>query len=136
MSNDVPEYKRAEAVKEDANKAYDAMRAICHDLPHNVSAPTVYSLTGNLKLASGYILRDALAGMVSGLSRSLIDLDNYSNDDSETPAVAIAKANAHLEKAAALAAQIGDELSAAQVAINNVGYREPGDPNYRKPEGR
>lgn len=129
------EYEEARTVKDDANDAYNAVRAICHHLPVNSSGPTVYDLTGNLKLAAGYIMRDALAGMVSGLSRSLIDLDYYMDDKSD-PSVAVAKANVHLEKAAALAAQLGDELSAAQSAVARLGYREPGDPGYRKPEDR
>lgn len=134
-AKEVPEYKRAEAVKEDANTVYDAVRAICHDMPYPVSAPTVYSLTGNLKLAAGYTMQEALIAMAGGLDQSLIDLDNYSTDET-TPANSIAEANVHLRKAAALAGQIGNELSLAQVAINNVGYREPGDPHYRKPEDR
>jgi hypothetical protein len=134
-SENIPEYKRAEAVKDDANKVYDAMRAICHDMPHPVSAPTVYSLTGNLKLAAGYMLQEALVSMASGLERSLIDLDNYSTDDSD-PAAAVAEAIGYLKKAATLAGHIGNELSSAQTAINRVGYREPGDPSYREPEDR
>jgi hypothetical protein len=124
-------------ITDDANDAYDIVKNMCHSLPVNAPAPLVYSVLGNLKLASGYMMRDLLAGMVSGMSRSLIDFDNYVwGDDDASPAEAIAKANAHLETAIRLAAQLGDELSSAQAEISMVGYRTPGDVGYRKPEER
>lgn len=122
-------------VRDDADDAYDAVRAICHSLPHNAPGPVVYSLLGNLKLAAGYMMRDLCAGMSSSLSASLKDFDNYM-DDKSAPAEAVARAKVHLEHAAALADQIGDQLSAAQAEIAALGYRTPGDPGYRKPAER
>jgi hypothetical protein len=122
-------------VKEAADRAYNAVKEILFELPDNVTAPTVYSITGNLKLVTGSYMTSLFTSMAEGLSRSLIDFDNYV-DDGSNPADAVATANAHLNRAIALAAQLGEELSDAQVAIRSVGYREPGDIGYRKPEDR
>ena len=123
-------------VKEAADRLYNAMDELNDELPHNVTAPTVYSITGNLKLAAGSSLQAFLYRMAEGLSRSLIDFDNYAAEGDETPAEAIAAAIAHIRSAAVLAGNIGQELIDAQVAIRNIGYREPGDIGYRKPEDR
>ena len=122
-------------VRDDANDAYDAVRSIAHNLPDNAPGPEAYSVLGNLKLAAGYMMRDLCAGMSSGLSRSLIDFDNYM-DDKSSPTEAVARAKVHLEKAAGLAAQIGDELSSAQNELSRLGYRTPGDIGYREPQDR
>jgi hypothetical protein len=122
-------------VRDDADDAYNAIRAICHSLPYSLPGPTAYSILGNLKLAGGHMLRDLLAGMTSGLSRSLIDFDNYMDDKSD-PALAVAKAIVHLDRARALAAEVGQELEKAQSEVARLGYRTPGDLGYRPPESR
>lgn len=122
-------------VADDANDTYNAVRAMCRSLPDNAPGPEVYSVLGNLKLAAGYMMRDLCAGMSSSLSASLKDFDNYM-DDKSSPAEAVARAKIHLEHAAALADQIGDQLSAAQAEVAALGYRTPGDIGYRKPEDR
>lgn len=127
--------EREQPVKDAANEVYNKTQAMHEELPHNVTAPTVYSIVGNLKLSSGYYLRDFLTDMADGLGRSLIDFDNYA-DDGSNPADAVTKANGHINNAARLATQIAKELEDAQSAINKIGYREPGDPRYRKPEDR
>jgi len=127
--------EREMPVKDAANEVYNATQAMHGELPHNVTAPTVYSIVGNLKLSSGYYLRDFLTDMADGLSRSLIDFDNYA-DDKSNPADAVKKANQHINNAARLAEQMAKELEEAQTAVNKIGYREPGDPHYRKPEDR
>jgi len=122
-------------VTDDANDVYDAVRALCHSLPHNIPGPIAYSLLGNLKLAGGGRLSDLLADISSGLSRSLIYFDNYMDDDTP-PAAAVLKARVHLDRAANFAAMVGKELESAQAEIAALGYRTPGDPGYRKPEER
>lgn len=122
-------------VVDDADDAYEAIRAINHNLPSNIPAPHVYRVLGNLKLASGSMLRDALNRMVSGMSRSLIDFDNYMDDKSD-PAAAVAVANEHLHRAARFAEMVGQELEMAQSAISPLGFRTPGDVGYRAPKDR
>jgi hypothetical protein len=133
MNSTEPEEPRT--VVDDANDAYDAVRAICHSLPYNAPAPLVYSVLGNLKHAGGHDLSEAITKMVAGLSRSLIDFDNYMDDRSD-PAAAVQKAKHHLLNAVNLASKVGAELESAQSAINGQGYRTPGDPGYRAPEDR
>jgi hypothetical protein len=127
--------EREQPVKDAANKLYTLAQEVHEELPYNVTAPTVYSLLGNLKLSSGHYLRDMLNDMADGLSRSLIDFDNYA-DDKSNPADAVKKANEHIKNAAYLAGQLAIQLEAAQTAVNKIGYKEPGDPGYRKPEDR
>jgi hypothetical protein len=131
----VTEEEEPRTVRDDANDAYDAVRAIIHHMPNNAPAPEVYTVLGNLKHAGGHMLAQAIDKMAAGLSRSLIDFDNYMDDKSD-PAEAVAKANVHLTRAASLAQAIGIELEQAQAEIAAMGYRTPDEPGYRKPGDR
>lgn len=105
-----------------ADEIYENLRALAH-LTANVNpAPVVYSVLGNIK-AIGHMLPQSLAQMSAGLGRSLNDFDVYEDDGSD-PVASVAEAVDHLTRAAALAAELGAELSKAQTAINKQGYRE------------
>jgi len=132
MSNDDDERRD---VTDDANDVYDSMRAMVRAMPSNNPGPYAYRILGNLKLAGGSMLRDALNKMSDGLSRSLIDFDNYMDDKSD-PAAAVLKAKEHLARAARFAEMVGQELEMAQSEIASLGYRTPGDVGYRAPEDR
>jgi hypothetical protein len=131
----VIEEEEPRTIRDDANDVYNAMRAITSNLEVIHPAPTVYSILGNLKLASGDMLERVLDVLGDGLSESLIRYDVYEDDGSD-PAASVAEAKQHMARAADLARQIYGELSSAQSALNSQGYRTPGDVGYRKPEDR
>jgi hypothetical protein len=81
------------------------------------------------------MLHDVLNKMAAGLNRSLNDFDYYM-DDKSSPSEAIKKAHMNLQRAANFARLVGQELESAQAEIAALGYRTPGDPNYRHPSER
>lgn len=105
-----------------ADDAYEAIRAINHLTinARSLPAPLVYSVLGNLKALG---LEQACQQLASGLGKSLDTHDVY-EDDGGDPVQSIATATDHLTRAAALAAQLGEELAQAQNAINRQGYKE------------
>ena len=114
-----------------ANDSYDAVKELGRAIPFNCPAPMAYSVIGNVKHTGGYLMAHVLDKLEEGLSRSLIDFDVY--DNGGDPAENVAKANVHLKRAADLARQIASELEEAQSAINQQGYRTPGDRDYKAP---
>ena len=115
-----------ESLVELADDAYEAIRAINHatiTCPRGLPAPIVYGMLGSLKLGMGYSLNQALNQLGDNLARSLDHYDVY-EDDGREPAESVAIARDHMLAAAALAAQIGEHLAAAQNAIARQGYRD------------
>lgn len=110
----------AEAVQE-ANTAYDAVRAIAHLTRATHPAPDVYGILGNLK-NFGSFLPQISEQLAQGLVKSLeeYDVTEYEGKD---PAASVALAGEHLARAAKLAQQMGEELAMAQNAIAGQGYR-------------
>jgi hypothetical protein len=110
-----------------ADNAYEAVRALNHATigGRAVPAPTVYALLGNLQSAGGYGLAQLLGQMADGLIRSLSEYDVY--DHKREPAESVAVANKAMRVAAEHARQVGELLSAAQIAINDQGYNVPED---------
>lgn len=109
-----------EAVQE-ADNAYDALRAIAHLTRATHPAPEVYRILGNLKNL-GSFLPQISTQLAQGLVKSLeeYDVTEYEGKD---PATSVALAGEHLARAAQLAAQMGEELAKAQNAIAGQGYR-------------
>lgn len=109
----------------EADDAYEAIREINHATINaaSIPAPVVYDVLGNLKLAAGHSMHQALNQVAAGLVRSLETHDVY--DDSGDPAENAAAAAALMRQAAGLAAQIGELLEQAQSRINSQGYRTP-----------
>lgn len=69
------------------------------------------------------MLPQGLNQLAAGLGKSLETHDVY-EDDGRDPVQTVATATDHLTRAAALAAQLGDELAQAQNAISRQGYKE------------
>ncbi|HEY3263306.1 MAG TPA: hypothetical protein VGJ95_24040 [Pseudonocardiaceae bacterium] len=112
-------------VVEQAEAAYEAIRRINHITGGPIPAPLLYQVLGNLKLL-GHSLPQALLQLGDGLVASLGRSDVY-EDDGRDPTVSVATAQDHLERAAELAAQVGEHLERAQSAISRQGYRTAGD---------
>lgn len=109
-----------EAVQE-ADTAYDALRALAHLTRTTHPAPDVYQILGNLKNL-GSFLPQISEQLAHGLVKSLeeYDVTEYEGKD---PAASVALAGEHLARAAQLARQMGEELAKAQNAIAGQGYR-------------
>lgn len=107
-----------------ADDVYEDVKAINHALISRTSipAPVAYAVLGNLKLA-GHGLSEVAGHLSRGLRASLDEYDVY--DNNRDPAQSVAMARASLDRAAELAAEIGDLLSAAQSSINLQGYNIP-----------
>nr|WP_176705794.1 hypothetical protein [Arthrobacter sp.]AXV46374.1 hypothetical protein pA40H2_p17 [Arthrobacter sp.] len=112
--------KTPEAVQE-ADTAYDALRALAHLTRATHPAPDVYGILGNLKNL-GSFLPQISEQLAQGLVKSLEEYDVYEYEGKD-PAASVALAGEHLARAAKLAAQMGEELAQAQNAINGQGYR-------------
>lgn len=112
--------KTPEAVQE-ADTAYDALRALAHLTRATHPAPDVYRILGNLKNL-GSFLPQISEQLAQGLVKSLeeYDVTEYEGKD---PAASVAVAGEHLARAAKLAQQMGEELAQAQNAIAGQGYR-------------
>lgn len=114
----------ADETTQEADNAYEAIRAFNHltiNRP-SIPAPEVYSILGNLKLAAGYSLQQALGQIATGLSNSPRDYDVY--DNNRPPEESIDTAVGYLKAAQEHAGKIARLLEAAQTAINSQGYRE------------
>jgi hypothetical protein len=111
-------------VIEEADTAYEAIRAINHLTINRTSipAPEVYSILGNLKLAAGYSMKQALEQIAAGLSNSTSEYNVY--DNKRDPEESIDLAVGYLAAAAMHAGTIGELLEKAQTAINSQGYNE------------
>ena len=109
-----------EAVQE-ADTAYDALRALAHLTRTTHPAPVVYQILGNLKNL-GSFLPQISEQLAQGLVKSLEEYDVYEYEGKD-PAASVALAGEHLARAAKLAQQMGDELAKAQNAIAGQGYR-------------
>ncbi|KAA0977182.1 hypothetical protein FQ154_09815 [Paeniglutamicibacter gangotriensis] len=112
--------KTPEAVQE-ADTAYDALRALAHLTRATHPAPEVYRILGNLKNFGSFIpqISEQLAqGLVKSLEE--YDVTEYEGKD---PAASVAVTGEHLARAAKLAQQMGEELAQAQNAIAGQGYR-------------
>lgn len=109
-----------QAVQE-ADTAYDALRAMAHLTRATHPAPEVYRILGNLK-NFGNFLPQISEQLAQGLVKSLeeYDVTEYEGKD---PAASVATAGEHLARAAELAEQLGEELAKAQEAIAGQGYR-------------
>ncbi|MCV9996550.1 hypothetical protein OIU93_19995 [Paeniglutamicibacter sp. ZC-3] len=116
--------KTPEAVQE-ADTAYDALRALAHLTRATHPAPVVYRILGNLKNL-GHFLPQISDQLAQGLVKSLEEYD-VTEDQGKDPAESIMQAGEHLARAAELAEQLGEELAKAQEAIAAQGYRTPGD---------
>lgn len=113
------EEQTPESVQE-ADAAYESMRAIAHLTRATHPAPEVYLILGNLKNFGSFIPQISHQ-LAQGLVKSLeeYDVTEYEGKD---PAASVALAGEHLARAAKLAEQMGDELAKAQNAINGQGY--------------
>ncbi|MDP9886021.1 hypothetical protein AB0284_22515 [Pseudarthrobacter phenanthrenivorans] len=109
-------------VVQEADAIYESVRTICHH-SETQPAPTVYRVLGNLKGAAGPMLAQALNQLADGLVRSLDEYEVYQDDGSD-PVLNIAAAAGHMRLAAQLAADLGEQLSEAQNAIAQQGYRD------------
>lgn len=118
MINDVREVVRC------ANEAYEAAHSLNHvtSPPASLPAPTVYKVLGNLK-GLGRDVPLALSHLAAGLQDSLKSFEVY-EDSGADPKQSVAAASVHLTRAAALAAQLGEELEQAQTAVAGQGYRQ------------
>nr|WP_176704851.1 hypothetical protein [Arthrobacter sp.]AXV46238.1 hypothetical protein pA2H2_p05 [Arthrobacter sp.] len=114
------EDKTPEAVQE-ADTAYDALRALAHLTRATHPAPVVYGILGNLKNL-GSFLPQISEQLAHGLVKSLEEYD-VTEDSGKDPAASVALAGEHLARAAKLAQQMGEELAKAQNAIAGQGYR-------------
>lgn len=104
-----------------ADDAYEAVRAINHLSFGALSAPTVYTVLGNLKCV-GHMLPQALRQLGEGLVASLCEYDVYDAEGID-PAVNVNLACGHLADAASRARDIGLLLEEAQSAISGQGNR-------------
>ena len=109
-----------EAVQE-ADTAYESMRAIAHLTRATHPAPEVYRILGNLK-NFGIFLPQISEQLAQGLVKSLEEYD-VTEDDGKDPAASVATAGEHLARVTILAQQMGEELAKAQNAISGQGYR-------------
>lgn len=116
--------KTPEAVQE-ADTAYDALRALAHLTRATHPAPDVYRILGNIK-NFGSFLPQISHQLAQGLVKSLEEYDVYEYEGKD-PAASVALAGEHLARAAKLAEQMGEELAKAQNAINGQGYRTAGE---------
>lgn len=114
---------RLDDLAAEADAHYDAARAISQLLRGPTPAPAAYQLLGNLKSSAGHMIAHSLSELAVRLQESLSQFDVY--DAKGDPAASVATANAHLVKAAQLAAAIGELLEQAQTAINSQGFNEP-----------
>lgn len=104
-----------------ADVAYEAIRAMNHitNTADGIPAPVAYSVLGNLTGVAG-MLPQLLEQLASGLERSLTEFDVY--DHKREPAESVAAAQEALRTGRALASQLSDALSRAQVEINSQGW--------------
>lgn len=118
-----------EAIQE-ADNAYEALRTMAHLTRATHPAPEVYRILGNLKNL-GSFLPQISTQLAQGLVKSLqeYDVTEYEGKD---PAASVALANDHLARAAALAAQMGEELANAQNAIAGQGYRTAAESRHEE----
>lgn len=103
--------------------AYESIRAINHlTFGEAMPAPMVYDVLGNLK-GVGHMLTQTLEQLGSGLERSLGEFNVYDNSG-RTPQESVVQARSYLQDAVTVAAQLGDLLESAQIAINAQGYQD------------
>lgn len=113
---------REEQTRDIANDLYDGM----HDLSvavmrRVVSPPELYTILGNLKLASGYYLEELLGRLADGVERSIAELELYHADGGDA-AANVAQAIAWLKIAQQGARGVAAQLEAAHSAIAPIGY--------------
>jgi hypothetical protein len=111
----------SEALIQHADDAYEAIRRLNHGTYRSIPASLAYDLLGNLNLV-GYGLEQLLGQISAGLSESLTEYDVY--DRNRDPAESVALANQAMREAAHHAHELGELLSAAQLAINLQGYTD------------
>lgn len=104
-----------------AEEVYQATRSMCHEPAGALPAPTLYEILGSL-YAGAHALPQALDQMAYGLKRSLTEYEVTEYDEGKNPTESVLKATGHLSRAGELAAELGRELEAAQLAINGQGY--------------
>lgn len=110
-----------------ADEAYEAMKTLASVTGWAAQpGPDVYSVLGNLKLVAGTMLADTLRNLGTGLGQTLTD-ETYDvhQDDAGDPGIAAMNTADYLNQAAEKANEIGQLLSAAQVAITRQGYNRP-----------
>ncbi|GAA4345657.1 hypothetical protein [Microbacterium rhizosphaerae] len=108
-----------------ADDAFEAILAINHAtmvMDAGIPAPVMCQVLGDLKVATGSGLAQALSQLARGLESTLANYVVY-QDDGTDPVQAVAQAVDALVGAASDAQRIGRKLNEAQSAIAGQGYR-------------